>query len=124
MVFPHGYHCEKCGEKYFNIKDKCCKQCFISDYYKNNTSGNEIIDNLISEIQSKIEKIFEWIPYSQYINIKEIRKSDFYILYSAIWKDGPLIYDDKYYCREQNKKVILRCCNNSQNITNELLNEV
>jgi hypothetical protein len=86
-----------------------------------------MIDNLIQEIQLKVdanyEKIFEWIHYNQYINIKEIRKSDFYKLYSAIWKDGPLIYNNKYY-RKQNKKVILRCFDNSQSITNEFLNEV
>jgi hypothetical protein len=125
MVFPHGYHCEKCGEKYFNIEDKCCKQCFVNDYLKNNTSGNEIIDNLIQEIQLKIDaKIFECIPYNQFINIKKIEKTDFYKLYSAIWKDGPLIYKNKYYYRKQNEIVTLRCLNCSQNITNKSLNEV
>ena len=36
--------------------------------------------------------VFEWIPYNQFNDIKEIGKSDFTIVYSAIWKDGPLHY--------------------------------
>jgi hypothetical protein len=126
MVFPSKYYCEKCGEKYTNVKNKWCKPCFINGI-KNNTSGIEIIDNLIQEIQLKIdascEKIFEWIPYNQFINIIESEKRDFDILYSAIWRDGPLNYNNRYY-RKQNEIVTLRCFDNSHNITNEFLNEV
>ena len=39
-----------------------------------NTSGNEEIDDLIQEMQSKIDNqvdwVFEWIPYNQFSNIK------------------------------------------------------
>ena len=67
--------------------------------------------------------IFEWIPYNQFNNIKEISKSDSAIIYSAIWKDGPLIYDFEYE-RKPDKKVVLKYIHNSQNITDEFLNEV
>jgi hypothetical protein len=123
MVFPGKYYCKKCGEKYFDYINELCKPCFI----KNNISGNEIIDNLIQEVQLKIDanykKIFEWIPYNQFNNIKKTGKRDFDKLYSAIWKDGPLIYYDSSY-RKQNEIVTLRCFNNLQNVTNEFLNEV
>ena len=36
--------------------------------------------------------VFEWIPYNQFNDIKEIGKSDFITVYSAIWRDGPLRY--------------------------------
>ena len=98
-------------------------------YYKMyNTSGNEKIDNLVQEIQLKINSkndiVFEWIPYNQFDSIKEIYKDGFTIVYLAIWKDGPLIYniDTKEYIKSKNNKVVLKCLNNSQNITNELLN--
>ncbi|RIA86551.1 hypothetical protein C1645_829106 [Glomus cerebriforme] len=48
------------------------------------------------------------------------------MVYSAIWKDGPLHYDKNknIYKRVQNEKVILKCLYNSQIITNELLNKI
>jgi hypothetical protein len=70
--------------------------------------------------------VFEWIPFNQFIYIKEIKKSDSATVYLAMWKDGPLNYNfNEYeYTRSQNTKVILEYLHNSQNITNELLNKV
>ncbi|GBC11583.2 kinase-like domain-containing protein [Rhizophagus irregularis DAOM 181602=DAOM 197198] len=67
---------------------------------------------------------FEWIPYDKLDNIKELGKDEFSTIYSAIWKDSPLQYDKKEreYSRKQSTKVNLRLYN-SQNITNEFLNE-
>ncbi|CAB5395740.1 unnamed protein product [Rhizophagus irregularis] len=73
------------------------------------------------------------IVWNMYLNgyhiinyIKEIGKGGFSIIYSAIWKDGPLKYDidKKMYTRVSNKKVALKCLNNSPNLTDKLLNEV
>ncbi len=65
--------------------------------------------------------IFEWIPYNQFDNIKEINIT----LHSAIWKDGPLYYyKEKYGRKSGNGKVVLKYLYNSQNITNELLIKV
>ena len=82
-------------------------------------------------MQLKIEKyddiVFEWIPYNQFSDIKEIGRGGFATVYSAIWKDGPLKYDyedKKEYTRNSNYEVALKCLHNSQNITNEFLNEV
>ncbi len=131
MILQDGY-CEKCGKQFTDIRYKWCKSCLINDL-KNFTSGNEKIDNLIQEMQLKvnsydkyIDTIVEWIQYDQFINIKKIGKEDFSTIYSAIWKDGPLDYDyNQYkYSRNQNKKVALKHFYNSQNITNEFLNEV
>ena len=70
--------------------------------------------------------VFEWIPYNQFSDIKEIGRDDAAIVYSAIWKDGPLKYDkgNREYTRKSNYKVALKYLHNSQNITNEFLNEV
>ena len=93
-------------------------------------SGNKKVDNLIQEMQLKINSkkdiIFEWIPYNQFAKIEEIGKGGFAIVYSAIWKDGPLHYDNykKELKRIPGKEVALKCLFNSQNITNEFLNEV
>src|SRR3954453_12090215 len=89
------------------------------------TSGSKKIDDLVQEMQLKISSqddiVFEWIPYNQFNNIKEIGKCDFATVYLAMWKDGPLYYSDinKKYKRESNKKVALKVLYKSQNITNE-----
>src|ERR1051326_3103194 len=64
-----------------------------------NYSGNKKIDKLIQEMQLKVKNlyydiVFEWIPYNKFNNIEKISKGDFAMVYSAIWKDGPLNYDD------------------------------
>jgi hypothetical protein len=123
--------CEKCRNIYTDAQSKWCRSCQI-DYLRQNftswTSENKRIDNFIQGMQLKINKpndiMFEWISYNQFNNIKEIGKGGFAIVYSAIWEDGPLHYDWNKYTRESNQKVALKCLNNSQNITDEFLNEV
>src|SRR4051794_6551455 len=132
MVLQDGF-CSKCGDQYTNISQHWCKPCQIDNLkgnFTNLTSGNEKIDELIQEMQLKIERswdiVFEWIPYNQFIDIEEIGRGGFATVYSAIRKDGPLKYTkvNEEYTRKPNKKVALKCLHNSQNITNEFLNEV
>ena len=65
------------------------------------------------------------MEYSQFSDIKEIGDG-FATIYSAIWKDGRLKYkyDNKEYTRKSYFRVAIKCLHNSQNITNEFLNEV
>src|SRR4051812_19814552 len=93
--------CQECGE-WYNYEDFrfiWCKPCHINNLKKftNWTSENEKIDSLIQEMQSKINKpddrIFEWIPYNQFNDIKEIDNDGLVKTYLAIWTDGPLNYD-------------------------------
>ncbi|CAB5375099.1 unnamed protein product [Rhizophagus irregularis] len=126
-----GYdrRCNKCGEQLKNrgyLKDKLCRQCqtnYLKANFANWTSNNEKIDNFIHEMQLKYIKlndgifyrtVFEWIPYNQFNNIKEVNKSDFKTLYSAIWKDGPRSYYS--WKKSPERKVALKCFYNSQNI--------
>ena len=109
MVLQDGY-CEECGEKYANIPCRWCKSC--------QSSGNKKSDDFILKTQSTSNVVFKWIPYYQFNNIKEIGKGGFATVYSTIWKD------DEEQSFAANKEVALKCLHNSQNITNELLNEV
>ncbi|CAB5393118.1 unnamed protein product [Rhizophagus irregularis] len=121
IIFQNGY-CEKCSRKYINVNMKLCPICQYS--------GNEVIDKLIQDMQSKINSyddiVFEWVTYNQFSNIKKVGEGGFAEVYSAIWRDGPLCYDNNNneYIRTQNKKVALKCLHNSQNISNKFLNEV
>ncbi|CAB5388261.1 unnamed protein product [Rhizophagus irregularis] len=95
------------------------------------TSGNEKIDNFIREKQLKTNNnndlVFEWIPYSQFNEIKKTGKNDQITVYSAIWKDGPLCKKSIWsnnYSRDSNKEVALKCLYNSQEPIDSLINEV
>src|SRR4051812_16326644 len=92
------FSCKNCGEEYTSIGWRWCKPCQIEslkENFTNWTSGNEKIDKLIQEMQLKIDRnsdiVFEWIPYNQFSDIKEIGRGGFATVYSAIWKDGRLI---------------------------------
>uniref|UniRef100_U9SMN2 Uncharacterized protein n=1 Tax=Rhizophagus irregularis (strain DAOM 181602 / DAOM 197198 / MUCL 43194) TaxID=747089 RepID=U9SMN2_RHIID len=53
--------------------------------------------------------IFEWMPYNQLNDIKEINN----VLYLAIWKDGPLYYchhKKEYVRKSKNEKIIIFSC--------------
>ncbi|GES93652.1 kinase-like domain-containing protein [Rhizophagus clarus] len=132
IIYQFLNKCKICGNEYTNI-EKWCKPCQINNLTKFFTNSEiEKIGRLIQEMQRNIDRpsdiIFEWIPYDQFENIKELDKS--VNVHSAIWKDGPLYYKDriifseKKYVREQNKSVILKCLYNSRIITNVFLNEV
>jgi hypothetical protein len=123
--------CVKCEVYFTNAEYKWCKSCQI-DWLRKNftnwTSESKQLNNLIQKKQLSIsdynDTIFEWIPYDQFIDIKELNNTT---TYSARWKNGPYnyIYDVNVYLRNLgNKVVILKYLVNLQNITNEFLNEV
>ncbi|GES83976.1 kinase-like domain-containing protein [Rhizophagus clarus] len=127
-VFSNEYYenyCDNCGNKYEVKRIKLCKPCKMNHMKTNWTSGNEKIDDIIKEKQLKSyyydNTVFEWIPYDEFIDIKE--KGD--NLATAIWKDGPLIYDDseKKLIRKSCERVYLKYLHNSLNII-EFLNKI
>jgi hypothetical protein len=93
-------------------------------------SENEKINNFICEMQLKInsynDKVFEWIPYKQFYEIKEMTKDSSITVYSAIWKDGPLRWNrqNEKYTRDSNKEITLKCLNDSQNLTEFIIDKV
>ncbi|GBC01702.1 hypothetical protein RclHR1_00430019 [Rhizophagus clarus] len=116
LVLQDGY-CEKCGEVYTDLCYNWCKPCQINDLkedFKNWTSENEKIDKFIQEMQLRINEynsiVVKWIPYNQFDNIKEIGTGGFATVYSAKWRDSNIM-------------IALKYLHNSQNITNEFLNE-
>jgi hypothetical protein len=118
IVFYNEYN-----EEYF-------KECY-SKMYKYDTnwiSGNEKINDLIRVMQLKFNAykdiLFEWIPYDQFSDIEKIGKGGFSTVYLATWRDGPLRYNKNEWIRDSDKKVALKCLDDSKNIDNEFLNEV
>jgi hypothetical protein len=94
-------------------------------------SGNEKIDDFIQEKQLEFiendDIVFEWIPYDQFNEINKTGRSDLITVYTAIWKDGPLYYNEynnNYYRRNSNKEVALKCLHNSKYPIEFVVNEV
>jgi hypothetical protein len=122
-------YCDKCFDKYVIVEYKWCKSCqinYLKENFTNWTSGNKQLDYIIQKIQLSInnhkDTIFEWKSYDQFNSIKKLSNTT----YLAKWKDGPLLYSyySKYVRNSANKAIILKYLVNSQNITNEFLNEV
>ncbi|CAB5393786.1 unnamed protein product [Rhizophagus irregularis] len=119
--------CLKCDKIDVIIQHKLCRKCqinYLRENFANWISGNEKIDNYIQEMQLKVyshkDTLFEWIPYNQFKDVKETSKDDFAIVYSAIWMDGPIFYNQNER-KNLNKLVSLIGLSNSKNITNEFL---
>ncbi|GES95364.1 kinase-like domain-containing protein [Rhizophagus clarus] len=130
LVYNIGYYCESCGKKYnkFEVDNKSCGSC--QTYCE-----NEKINDLIQEMKLNIDhnssysyKMFEWIPYDRFFDIKEIGKGGFSTVYSAIWKDGLLNCVQSSYHRSWNRnpntRVALKCLHNSQDCIDGFINEV
>jgi hypothetical protein len=110
-----------------------CKSCNSERFrqnFKNWTSGNNIIDKFIQDAQLEAKhhrEILEWIEYDNFKDVEYLAKGGFGITYKALWKDGYINWWDSKnnkWDRSRNTKIVLKCLNNSQNITAEFIKEV
>ncbi|PKC03274.1 kinase-like protein [Rhizophagus irregularis] len=93
------------------------------------TSRNEIIDKLIQGNQNISRKygLLEWISYDKFTNINYIAKGGFAKVYSAIWIDGPIKKWSQLsnnWKRNGSTTIALKVLNNSENISEDFLNEL
>ena len=123
-----------CGEcKQPNTGYRWC-QPYTSKYFQQNfknwTSGNHDIDELIQNAQLEAkcyEEVLEWIEYDMFENVEYLDKGGFGTVHKAIWKDGHIInWDSKnnQWKRDGNHSVALKSLHDSQDITIEFLKEV
>ena len=105
-----------------------CQSCDPKLLTEGWTSGNEALDELIKSTQLKAtfynnNYYLQWIPYNHLTNIEKISDSSFATVYEAIWLNG----QKSAYGRKRNGydiTVALKKLHNSQNISDEFLNEV
>ena len=124
----YGY-CKECKQPNTNY-DWCqsCNRKRFQQNFQNWTSGNHDIDELIQRTQldaKNYKEILEWIGYDRFENIEYLAKGGFGTTYKATWKDGYIFQWQRYKpCRKIFLPVALKCLHNSQDITDEFLNEV
>jgi len=100
----------------------------IDRYFHPESICNSIYDNYYYGI-TKAKIMMEWIPYSQFTNVKEIARGGFGIIYQATWLDGPIYKNTNTYRirtnrNKKNEIVILKRFKNSQDVSKYFLNEV
>ncbi|GES84221.1 kinase-like domain-containing protein [Rhizophagus clarus] len=77
--------------------------------------------------QKNRETVFEWTPYIELVDIKEIGDN---CLTTAIWKNGPICYYDNQekgiseWIKKSYETVTLRFLYDIQNITDESIDKV
>ena len=116
--------CGECGKP--GTGEKWCQPCNAKRFeenFKNWTSGNKDIDELIQHSQLNAVhyyKCLEWIPFEKFQNVTYITRGGFGKIYSADWSEGHIFYwdieNEKWY-RSSNLKVALKSLDNSSDIS-------
>ena len=112
------YWCQPCNAKRFK------------ENFKNWTSGNKDIDELIQYSQLNATyygNCLEWIPFENFEDITYIAKGGFGKIYSADWPEGYILNWDignQNWKRYSNERVALKSLDNSSDISADFLNEV
>jgi hypothetical protein len=84
--------CENCNQECLAIL--YCEYCvrnYLKENFKNWTSGNDDIDNLIQKCQKETHDpnfVVQWIPFNNLENIKYLTKGGFSEIYTASWING------------------------------------
>ena len=128
---------DKSDEKYgecstcyrYNTNYFWCQSCDPKLLTEGWTSGNETLDELIKSTQLEATEYhysnhLQWIPYNDLTNIEKIGEGGFATIYKATWL---ISYKSVNYNNERISKdmlVALKKLHNSQNISDEFLNEV
>ena len=120
--------CTTCNR--YNTNDSWCQSCDPKLLTEGWTSGNKTLDELIKSTQFKSTKYhysnhLQWIPYNDLTNIEKIGEGGFATISKATWLNG--YKSINYYNNERISKdmpVALKKLHNSQNISDEFLNEL
>ena len=118
--------CPTCNR--YNTSWAWCQSCdpkLLTDGW---TSGNETLDELIKSTQLKAKyydnwDYLQWIPYNDLTNIEKIGEGGFATISKATWLNSHKdISGNKRISKD--RTVALKKLHNSQNISDEFLNEV
>jgi hypothetical protein len=123
--------CGECNEP--GTGDYWCQPCNAERFkknFKNWTSGNKDIDELIQYSQLNAvhrTKCFEWIPFENFQDVTYITRGGYGKIYSAEWPEGFIGYwdiENQRWFRYWGRKVALKSLDNSSDISTDFLDEV
>ncbi|GBB98978.1 hypothetical protein RclHR1_33830001 [Rhizophagus clarus] len=131
-VYNSSISCPQCKKK-FQSPDNWCSDCEIKNFksnFGNWTGGNKMLDQIIQRSQSNVKgplDYLEWIPFTEFSDIKFVSKGGFGCVESAIWNLGPrwsFEPSSRKWKRNGPYKVALKTVNDSHQYLQEFLNEV
>jgi hypothetical protein len=115
--------CEKCqNECIGKLFCEFCVRSYLRSNFSKWTSGNDKIDNLIRKCQMESRtpnRIIEWIPYSNFENIKYLTNSRYSEIFTAKWIGGSYNKWDsekQELRRNGTREVILKKSNNFKSV--------
>ena len=123
--------CGECNEP--GAGEHWCQPCNAKRFkenFKNWTSGNKDIDELIQHSQlnaTYFGNCLEWIPFENFQNVSYIAKGGFGKIYSAEWPEGYITYwniNNQMWYRSIGYEMALKGLDNSSDISTDFLNEV
>ncbi|EXX54109.1 Skm1p [Rhizophagus irregularis DAOM 197198w] len=123
--------CGECNEP--GTGENWCQSCNAKRFeenFKNWTSGNKDIDELIQHSQLNAvhyKTCLEWIPYEKFQNVTYITRGGFGKIYSAKWPEGYIRewdIENQKWKRRIYHKVALKSLDNSFEINTDFLNEI
>ncbi|GET51350.1 kinase-like domain-containing protein [Rhizophagus irregularis DAOM 181602=DAOM 197198] len=123
--------CGECNEP--GTGWRWCQPCNAKRFkenFKNWTSGNKNIDELIQQSQLNAffcTKCLEWIPFEKFENVTYLTRGGFSKIYSADRLEGNAEYwdiENQKWVHESNVKVALKRLDNSSNISDDFINEI
>ncbi|CAB4413961.1 unnamed protein product [Rhizophagus irregularis] len=123
--------CGECNEP--GTGEDWCQPCNAKRFeenFKNWTSGNKEIDELMQHSQLNAvhyTNCLEWIPFEKFQNVTYITRGGFGKIYSAEWPEGYIGYwdiENQKWHRYTGEKVALKSLDNSSEISTEFLNEI
>jgi hypothetical protein len=123
--------CENCNQKCLaTLYCEYCVRNYLKANFKNWTSGNDGIDNLIQKCQMEAfgpNNIVEWISYNNLKNINYLTNGGFSEIYTADWVNGRYRrWDTKNQQLNKTKtiKVILKKLENVESANQSWFEEV
>ena len=122
--------CGECNEP--GTGQRWCQPCNakrLRENFKNWTSGNKDIDELIQHSQLNAvhyRNCLEWVPFEKFQNVTYITRGGFGRIYSAEWPEGNIKYWDIENQKWERKsgKIALKSLDNTSNISKDFLMEV
>ena len=119
--------CPTCNR--YNTYYSWCQSCNPKLLTEGWASGNKTLDELIKSTQLKATKYInyyylQWIPYNDLTSIEKIGEGGFATISKATWLNGEKSVNDENKRISKDRTVALKKLHNSQNISDEFLNEV
>ncbi|PKC72603.1 kinase-like protein [Rhizophagus irregularis] len=109
-------NCERISFINVDITNINSENCIVDDFiliFTNNNTDSDSLKFIRNLYSNMVKCLIEWIPYSQFKDLRKIGEGGFSIIYKATWSDGI-----------RNTDVALKKLFSSQKIEKNFLNEI